>query len=126
MTTKQEKDLSQASYDFGSYLGNKAETLKKRAVYWAVKANGNTIVIDGTCAFTSYGHAKSRLLSYLIKEVRFLAQAKKIKKDDTGYESQLHMQELCKLEDSEFTRAVIELRDVMLERNDLSIEEIEY
>ena len=126
MTTKQEKDLSEVSYDFGTYLGNKAETNKKRAVYWAVKAQGNTIMIDGSCAFTSYGHAKSRLLTHMYKEVRFLAQSKKIKKDDTGFEAQTYLQELIKLDADQFDRAVTELRDVMLERNDLSIEEIEY
>ncbi len=131
MTPVQRKDLSHIAADFRNYLDDNIEKAPK-STYWKITANGSTVIIDGIANFASYGQAKGNLTDHLSKEVLALAKAKPLKRDtkskagDNGNVAQDYAMKLAALTGYDFERSIIELRDVMLERGDLTIKEERY
>jgi hypothetical protein len=128
MTAQQEKDIRDNAYVIGQYMANREEARYKgreKPSYWSVSTNYTTLEIDGQSAFYSYGEAKYYAKIYVTRILQDFKNGTTNKIEDAK-ETKKYLNYVNSLEGVEFERAVLELRDILIETGALNITQENY
>jgi hypothetical protein len=130
MTAQQEQDIRDHTYGIGRYICEREDEKyrnRDKPSYWGITTNYTTIEVDGHAGFTSYGEAKNYARIYVRRLLYDLRNnTPKKGKDDNLKEAKKYLDYVNSLEGDEFERAVLELRDLLIETGALRITKQDY